>query len=207
MKSRVRNAKLEDCAVRLQHRHRTLVEIQNFTGKFDHAEAFVRAKFNQVDHTGVSIHIKHTRAKGRDLNGYYRFADRRIVVSVKKRLRYPRDAAYGVGSTTVKKRGLGGRPYKLVWHEDTFRHAEDLLVFAAGHEMWHFLCHSGQRRGDFETRANFNGFYWLSEFRTWNGATRDLHPIPMRPPRPGIGPEIEPPDRIGWVQCELFPDL
>jgi hypothetical protein len=184
-----------------------MVEIQNFTGKLDDAEAFIRAKFDQVDHTGVSIHIKHTRAKGRDLNGYYRFADRRIVVAVKKRLRFPRDAAYGVGSVTVDRRSLGGRPFKLVWHEDTFRNADDLAVFAAGHEMWHFLCHSGQRRGDFETRANCNGFLWLSEFRTWDGSTDRLRPIPARPPRPDL-PNSEPapaPELAGWIQGELFP--
>lgn len=178
------------------------MELRNFTEKFDRAQAFIEAKFACFDTTGVSLHIKYTSAKGRDLNGYYRFADRRIVVAVKKRLRYPRRAAYGVGSKTIERKSLAGRPYRLVWHEDTFTCAEDLLVFAAGHEAWHYLCHSGQRKGDFETRANCNGFLWLREYQRWQGPGRAVEPPPRRPPRPDVA--VAAPRETAWVQGELF---
>jgi hypothetical protein len=167
----------------------------------ERAEAFIRAKLALVATDGLSIHIKHTRAKGRDVNGYYRLTDRRIVIAVKKRLRYPRKAAYGVGSVPAAKRGVRGRPFKLVWHEERFDGPDDLLVFVAGHELWHFLCHSGQRKRDHETKANCNGFLWLHEFRAWTSLRAPVAAIPALPPRP---------DRIvaepsgGWIQQTLF---
>jgi hypothetical protein len=169
----------------------------------DRAQTFIEAKFTRFDASEVSLHIKYTRAKGRDLNGYYRFADRRIVVAVKKRLRYPRRAAYGVATQAITRRQLTGRPYKLVWHEESFTSPDDLLVFAAGHEAWHFLCHSGQRKGDYETRANCNGFLWLSEFQEWDGRSQRVDPVPKRPARPDIIPGTEP-DKRGWIQGDLF---
>ena len=181
--------------------------IRNFTGALARAEAFVRAKLALIGTEGLSVHIKHTRAKGRDITGYYRLTDRRIVIAVKKRLRYPRKAAYGVGSTPAPKRGVRGRPFKLVWHEERFDSPDDLLVFVAGHEVWHFLCHSGQRKRDHETKANCNGFLWLREFRNWAGPGESVTSIPVLPPRPDQ--IVEQPDqphqlRRSWVQQTLF---
>ena len=160
------------------------MQLHNFTGKLERGEAFVRAKAALADTDGLSVHIKFTRAKGRDVNGYYRWDDRRMVLAVKQRLRYPRKAAYGVGTQSRDWQRLGGRPYRLLWHEETFTSPDDLLVFVAGHEFWHFLCHSGQRKRDHETRANCNGFAWLREFRSWEGgAVEAIPPLPARPDR------------------------
>jgi hypothetical protein len=161
-------------------------EIVNLTDGHERVEAFIRAKAALIDATGLSVHIKHTRARGRDVTGYYRFADRRIVLAVKKRLKYPRRAAYGVGSRPLDRKRLGSRPFKLVWYEETFTSSADLLVFVAGHEFWHFLCHSGQRSGDFEVRANCHGFMWLGEFQRWTGPQARVEPIPVRPYRPDL---------------------
>jgi len=163
-------------------------EITNFIDGHEKAESFIRAKAAWINATGLSVHIKHTRARGRDVTGYYRFADRRMVLAVKKRLKYPRRAAYGVGSLPVSRRTLRSRPYKLVWYEETFTSSEDLLVFVAGHEFWHFLCHSGQRSGDYEVRANCLGFMWLAEFQRWPGPDTRVAPIPARPLRPDLPP-------------------
>ena len=73
------------------------MDLRNATGRMERGEAFVRAKAELVDTSGLSVHIKFTKAKGRDVNGYYRWDDRRMVLAVKQRLRYPRTAAYGVG--------------------------------------------------------------------------------------------------------------
>lgn len=167
------------------------MDLRNFTGRFERGEAFLRAKSTLVDTTGLSVHIKFTKARGRDLNGYYRWEDRRMVLAVKQRLRYPRQAAYGVGTRPRDSRRLGGAPYSLVWHEDRFDSEEDLLVFVAGHEFWHFLCHSGQRKRDHETRANCHGFLWLREFRTWAGPGCAVEEVPLLPPRPDLTP-LEP---------------
>lgn len=177
-----------------------MLEICNFTGGLDLAEGFIRAKCEHFETDGLSVHIKHTRAKGRDVNGYYRLDDRRMVIAVKKRLRYPRQAAYGVGSVPVEKRS-GRRPFELVWHEERFDSPEDLLVFVAGHEFWHFLCHSGQRKRDHETKANCHGFLWLREFKRWAGPGHPVPAVPALPPRPDREPE--PPCR--WIQQLLFP--
>lgn len=170
------------------------MDLRNFTGRFERGEAFLRAKSALVDTAGLSVHIKFTKAKGRDLNGYYRWEDRRMVLSVKQRLRYPRSAAYGVGTRPRDHQRLGGAPYSLVWHEDRFESEDDLLVFVAGHEFWHFLCHSGQRKRDHETRANCHGFAWLREFRAWTGPGCAVADIPLLPPRPDLDP-VEPPAR------------
>jgi len=180
-------------------------EIKNFTGTLDLAERFIRTKCELFETEGLSIHIKYTRAKGRDVNGYYRFRDRRIIIAVKQRLRYPRKAAYGVGSKTVERRTLRSRPFKLVWHEDRFDSPEDLLVFVAGHEVWHYLCHSGQRKGDHETKANCHGFLWLAEFKRWSGPGHPVAAIPTRPPRPDLPQPAEP--APSWIQGLLFPEL
>lgn len=177
------------------------MEIRDFTESHARVAEFLRAKAMHARCEELSVHIKYTRARGRDVTGYYRFADRRIVIAVKKRLKYPRRAAYGVGSQPLERQRLGSRPYKLVWYEETFSSPADLLVFVAGHEFWHFLCHSGQRRGDFEVRANCHGFQWLREFQAWPGAHAVVEPPPLRPPRPDLaaaGPVVGP------RQGELF---
>lgn len=160
------------------------MELRNFTGRLERGESFVRAKAALADTGSLDIHIKFTRARGRDVNGYYRWNDQRMVLAVKQRLRYPRTAAYGVGTTPRNDRRLGGLPYRLVWHEERFESPDDLLVFVAGHEFWHFLCHSGQRKRDHETKANCNGFAWLREFRDWRGPECPVAGIPLIPPRP-----------------------
>ncbi len=171
-------------AERYNGAERMAFETSNFTGMLERAEAFFAAKCEHFTTDGLSVHIKYTRAKGRDFAGYYRAGDTRIVVAVKRRLRYPRDAAYGVGSVTCAKRVKGRRPYKLVWHEGRFTSPDDLLVFALGHETWHYLCGSGQRKGDHETKANCNGFLWLAEFQAWRGPGCRVAPAPEKPPRP-----------------------
>ena len=160
--------------------------IHNFTGELGLAESFIRAKCELLDARELTIHLKHTRAKDRDFDGYYRLADHHIMVAVKRRLRYPRRAAYGVGSVTVSRPGRAGRPFRLIWHEEEFRSPDDLAVFGAGHELWHFLCHTGQRNRDHETRANCNGFLWLSEFKRWQGPQEPVSLIPPAPPRPDL---------------------
>ena len=59
-----------------------MLEVRNFTNTLARAEAFVRAKCEHFSTEGLSIHIKYTRARGRDLNGYYRLADHHIVIAV-----------------------------------------------------------------------------------------------------------------------------
>ena len=161
-----------------------MVEFSNFTGDLEKSEAFIRAKCEQFATLGLSIHLKHTRAKDRDFDGYYRLDDQRVVVAVKKRLSYPRRAAYGIATAPRNSRAGGGLPYRLVWHEEDFSSPDDLAVFGAGHELWHFLCHSEQRRHDFETKANCNGFLWLEEFKHWPGRGFPVASQPALPPRP-----------------------
>ena len=157
-----------------------MVEIKNYTSRLVRGEAFLREKCGRIRTDGLSIHIKFTRAKDCDLTGYYRFRDRRIVVAVRPRLRYPRLAAYGVGFADPSRRR------SKVWHQERFDDADELLVFVAGHEIWHFLCHSRQRIGDLESLANCNGFLWLEEFKRWNTGGASVEPIPQRPPRPDL---------------------
>ena len=158
------------------------LDLKNFTGRLRRAEAFIRAKFGLIRTRGLSIRIKYTRAYDAEISGYYRWDDRRMVVAVQPGLRYPFKAAYSVAS---KGRGRHARlSTQQIWYEELFDSADDLLVFVAGHEMWHYLCHTRQRRGDQETKANCHGFMWLREFKRWRGSESRVARIPESPPRP-----------------------
>jgi hypothetical protein len=157
------------------------IEITNHTRIHERGIAFLRAKSAHFACEGLQVHVKHTRAKGRDVNGWFRPRDLRIVLATKQRLRYPRRAAYGVATRATPDKQ---RRFDVVWHEETFHGPDDLFVFVAGHEVWHYLCASGQRKRDHETRANCHGFAWLREFRVWNGPGFPVAGIPELPARP-----------------------
>jgi hypothetical protein len=158
------------------------IQIRNYTRRLRRAEAFVRAKCELVRTRGLSIHIKYTRAYDAEISGYYRWDDRRIVVAVQPGLRYPFRAAYSVAYAGRGRRSRLSR--QPIWYEELFYSADDLLVFVAGHEMWHYLCHTRQRRCDQENKANCNGFLWLREFKRWRGPNARVARIPVAPPRP-----------------------
>ena len=163
-----------------------MLEIKNYTGGLERGESFLRAKLALINNHRLSIHIKHTRARGCDLTGYYRWHDRRLVAAVRPGLRYPVKAAYSVGQAP-RKDGRSGFGRQKIWYEDRFDSADDLFVFVAGHEIWHFLCDSHQRPvgRDQETLANCLGFLWLWEFKRWKTGTR-VAAIPHEPPRPDL---------------------
>jgi hypothetical protein len=164
-----------------------MLEIKNYTGALERGEAFLRAKLTLINTHRLSIHIKHTRARGCDLTGYYRWHDRRLVAAVRPGLHYPVKAAYSVGQAP-RKDGRSGFGRQKIWYEDRFDSADDLFVFVAGHEVWHFLCDSRQRPAsrDQETLANCLGFIWLWEFKRWKGPGARVAPIPHEPPRPDL---------------------
>lgn len=164
-----------------------MLQIKNYTDGLERGEAFLRAKCALINTHRLSIHIKHTRARGCDLTGYYRWNDRRLVAAVRPGLRYPVKAAYSI-AYAPRKDGRSGLGRQKIWHEDHFNNADELLVFVAAHEVWHFLCDSRQRplTEDEETRANCLGFLWLREFKRWRGPGARVAPIPSNPPGPDL---------------------
>ena len=52
------------------------LDLRNFTGRLQRAEAFIRAKFSLVRTRGLSIRIKYTRAYDAEISGYYRWERR-----------------------------------------------------------------------------------------------------------------------------------
>jgi len=173
-----------------------VLEIKNYTGGLERGEAFLRAKLALINTHRLSIHIKHTRARGCDLTGYYRWDDRRLVAAVRPGLRYPVKAAYSVAHAP-RKDGRDGFGRQKIWYQDRFDCADDLFVFVAGHEIWHFLCDSRQRPAsrDQETLANCLGFLWLWEFKRWRGPGARVASIPQEPPRPDLLRASARPDR------------
>ena len=164
-----------------------MLELKNFSGDLARGELFLRAKCALINTHRLSIHIKHTRARGCDVTGYYRSDDRRLVAAVRPGLKYPVKAAYSVGYAP-KKDGRSGLGRQKIWYEDRFESPDDLLVFVAGHEIWHFLCDSRQRAAshDEEALANRLGFLWLREFKRWRGSGARVAPIPAEPMRPDL---------------------
>jgi hypothetical protein len=177
----------------------TVFQIKNYTGGLEHGQAFLRAKLSLVDTRRLSIHVKHTFARKCDVTGYYRWDDRRIVLAVRPGLEYPLKASYDV-ALAPRKDGRSGFSRNKIWFEEVFRSEDDLFVFVAGHEIWHFLCDSRQRPPslDREALANRLGFLWLHEFKRWRGPGTRVDGIPTEPPCPAVirgRPPLRPPQR------------
>lgn len=62
---------------------------------------------------------------------------------------------------------VSGQGWSYVTKEMTFYNQNEVMVFVFGHEFWHFLCKTKQRRGNWETKANLFAIDLLDEYRDW----------------------------------------
>jgi hypothetical protein len=136
-------------------------------------------KLSPYDTAALSLHLKRHRRKDQLFSGYCRYADMVIVAAIHQDLPLPFRLAKPVGSTPNRRRRCG---YDYVWHEVVIETADQALVWVAGHECWHFLCKTGQRSGNWETRANRFGFEWLTEFLAPAGPRALFDEAPLSPP-------------------------
>jgi len=136
------------------------VEYKNKTDLIE-APAFILSRLDRFDTSSLRLHLKFHRRKDQAVSGYFRFRDSLIVAAVRRKQRFPLKNAWPVGSRKTNV----GRGWAWVWDEEPVRDRDELMVWIAGHEVYHFLRHTRQVDGiQRETRANRFAFAWLREF-------------------------------------------
>lgn len=55
--------------------------------------------------------------------------------------------------------------FSWVYDREKIRSADDLAIWTLGHEIWHYLCHTKQVKGNYQTKANAFGFNLLRQFK------------------------------------------
>jgi len=59
------------------------------------------------------------------------------------------------------------RDGEFLWIYDSERCAtfDELVIWILSHELWHYLCHTKQATGNYQTKANAYGFKILRQFK------------------------------------------
>jgi hypothetical protein len=115
---------------------------------------------NDIRYRGLCQHpIRPSSADSVSGAGY------RVTASVQPRLSWPFECRLVVEWQHVRNRQ--GRIVRRPAQETViFTDPSELLIQVAGHEAFHFLCHSGQIVGtDAENEAERFGLEWLKEWR------------------------------------------
>lgn len=109
----------------------------------------------------LTINMKWSNS-GQFCSGRMRCADFDASCRVSKHNVYPITVSEAVGTQKVDE-------HFFVWVTEriTFNDAEECMIYILGHELWHFLCETKQRKGNHQTKANKNGIDWLEKFRSW----------------------------------------
>jgi hypothetical protein len=132
------------------------VEFKNFTDLTEASE-FILDELTSYDTSRLRLHLKFHRRSDQPVSGYFRFRDFQIVAAVRQKQRFPLRNAWPVGSRSVPY----GRGWAWVWDEQAVCDRDALMVWIAGHELYHFLRHTHQIEGiQRETRANRFAFTW-----------------------------------------------
>ena len=127
------------------------------------APRFISRRLEPFETSSLRLHLKLHRRKDQPVSGYFRYGDRLVVAAVRARQRFPLKNAWPVGTRRVR----GGRGWAWVWDEEPVRDRDELMVWIAAHELYHFLRHTKQIGGiQRETRANRFAFEWLRAYLT-----------------------------------------
>jgi len=137
------------------------VEYRNLTD-LELAPRFILEKLQSFDTTRLRLHLKLHRRRDSPVSGYFRFKDCLIVAAVRRVQRFPLKNRWPVATRPAP----GWRGWAWVCDEEEVRDRDELLVWVAAHEIYHFLRHTRQVPGiQRETRANRFAFEWLREFK------------------------------------------
>ena len=138
-------------------------ELKEFVNATDLTQAatWIRQKLASFDTSLMRLHLKRHRRKDQVFSGYCRYDDFLVVAAIHQRMPLPFLLQKPIGSVPNKRRKRG---FDYIWHEQVIETAEQALVWVAGHESWHYLCKTGQMKGNWETRANRYGFAWSQEY-------------------------------------------
>ena len=129
------------------------------------AERFIREELKAYQTTGLAVRLKHSRDRSAVVSGYFRQRDCLITAAVNPAVRLPALLRFKVGSN-------GSHIGQFLWRydEEPANDLDELMVWIFFHEFHHFLCHSRQASGRWETRAHAFGFEMLRKFKAGRSA-------------------------------------
>jgi len=130
-----------------------------------HAEKFIRMKLEQYDTSKLKLHLKYTKSRTNSYDGYCRYKDFYTVAAINEellKLRLPFEMIWAIGTEQVTE-----QIYNFIEDSEEVTTFDEVMVWIAAHELWHFLCKTKQEKYNYQTRANKFGFLWLREFKLW----------------------------------------
>lgn len=130
------------------------------------AEVFIRGRAQAFRTAGLTAWLKYARAREPAVvRGAFNRQENRIVALVPARPALPVRLRYPVATQT-----FSNGQFQWVFDEETAESVDELLVWVFFHEFRHFLCHTRQAVGDWQTKANAFGFEFLRTFKATVGA-------------------------------------
>lgn len=149
------------------------MRLKNWTACAE-AEAFIRQEIKAWQTTGLTVWLKYTRDRSAGLYGYFRDREIRILAAVNTNAALPALVRF-----SVRTRMLPIGDFRFGHDEEPAGSLDELMVWVFFHELHHFLCHTRQRSGDWETRANTYAFEMLRKFKAGRtGAAAQPSPPP-----------------------------
>ena len=135
------------------------MRLKNRTGCVQ-AENFIRQEVKPFETTGLSVCLKYTQDKDSALRGYFRPRDGRIIAAV-----HPTAALPAMVRFPVRTEASRDGHFQSAYEEEEAATLDELMVWVFFHEFHHFLCHTRQRTGHWQTKANAYGFELLRKFK------------------------------------------
>jgi len=90
--------------------------------------------------------------------------DYRITAGINPNLNYCVRVRYFIGT----KQWTGAtKGFSWIEQDTNLKDCNENLIWIFFHELWHFLCHSKQKKGNYQTKANVFGFDMLEKYRNY----------------------------------------
>ena len=131
----------------------------------EQALEFIQREIQNYDTSNLITKFKNVPKSF--ITGYCRYPKHNgdncvINCGVNINMQYPRSAEYAIGTKQLNfKKG-----FKWITWVENFKDSNEAMVFLFGHELWHFLCKTKQKKGNHQTKANVFGFEMLSKYRS-----------------------------------------
>lgn len=139
--------------------------IKNTANGIEHALNFIQTEIQNYNTSNLIVKFKNIPKSF--IKGYCKYATSEnsnyvINCGVISNGKYPRTAEYAIGTQQLNfKKG-----FKWITWVENFKDSNEAMVFLFGHELWHFLCKTKQKKGNHQTKANVFGFEMLNKYRS-----------------------------------------
>jgi len=158
------------------------MEIKNLTN-CKKAEEFLKEKLKDYDTERLVVTMKYCdvfphagfcrfpfkKVDGSRRGGYFNWKTGlfRITARVKpdiKERKFLDGLSYNL-IEPIGSRQLDSHQWRYIFDAERIEDDDENMVFILGHEIWHYLCKTKQAKGNYQTKANLNGFNWLRKFK------------------------------------------